>query len=778
MCIICKFLSSFRFTHFFRKELQRRDETSYSTFFFLEIELNSVDNKCVPLVCLLINGGVGGLETAKNALENGTPVIAVQGSGRAADWLAYAVERPEVFVKPAVETDLRYQKEIGFGSNEKEIQLYIDTYSKEIHDLLHECVTPRVEQTTPCSNEKGGFEGGRKKQIIVLGTERFNDLDYAILKNLVEPGSEMSQKDQLKIAFKWNRSDEIHSLILDPKMKVVVGEFLREALVDNQLDFVKTIVNIEELQNFTRHDLFKVYKQTLKKFDHCEQRHCLQSISAKVENEDSEDCFMREIRKALESIGVDYDFFIPPNAKASTTQSRPNTTSSTKSTKDRELLDCAARDLFVYSVLFLRIDASLYFWQFVPFKVSAAIFAAMLIEAVSSSIHVEIRETIEKMKNTFEQKAIVLMNRCYENNEEQCIELLISRNTGWGKRNTFQDHWGNLECWQRVKCWEQLKNWEKMHSPESPNCLDLARRSGSKAFLEQTAVQKHVQEIWMGSLAKENSAFAIALNAATLVLVWNMRFKKNLVKKTSEKSKRNDTKGKEKSAKGSQKNITEQPVPQIIVSNSELDVETDSQVPKTNSENVTTESQKLASPSELEAVPPPSDDPMAQLVLPKTAVKERSKLTSSEAPPVTKKINADIIPSPKAPEIVIGYVPNNNQITTENHLPNNFPEKSTEEVSQKQEKTKTEHTSNQTQVQSNNTEERSVKKESSNKKSVQKKVSNFRLNIPRLKVLARWQKLFLARLQNPIIKSEEYHGHSSSYFKDSQVPNWFLVLLS
>lgn len=44
----------------------------------------------VPVVCVVVEGGPGTLETVMRALQSGTPAVIIEGSRRAADILAYA----------------------------------------------------------------------------------------------------------------------------------------------------------------------------------------------------------------------------------------------------------------------------------------------------------------------------------------------------------------------------------------------------------------------------------------------------------------------------------------------------------------------------------------------------------------------------------------------------------------------------------------------------------------------------------------------------------------
>lgn len=43
----------------------------------------------VPVVLLVLEGGENTLETAAEAMRKNTPVVVIQGSGRAADYIAY-----------------------------------------------------------------------------------------------------------------------------------------------------------------------------------------------------------------------------------------------------------------------------------------------------------------------------------------------------------------------------------------------------------------------------------------------------------------------------------------------------------------------------------------------------------------------------------------------------------------------------------------------------------------------------------------------------------------
>eukprot|EP00057_Strongylocentrotus_purpuratus_P009757 XP_011664231.1 PREDICTED: transient receptor potential cation channel subfamily M member 2 isoform X2 [Strongylocentrotus purpuratus] len=95
----------------------------------------------IPVVCVVVQGGPNTIETAFEAITNGTPVVVVAGSGRAADIMAYACQHtielkevvknvmPEMF---RVEVAKMIQKEFG----EKEKELDLDHYLTRIEACI------------------------------------------------------------------------------------------------------------------------------------------------------------------------------------------------------------------------------------------------------------------------------------------------------------------------------------------------------------------------------------------------------------------------------------------------------------------------------------------------------------------------------------------------------------------------------------------------------------------------------------------------------------------
>lgn len=51
----------------------------------------------IPIVCVVVQGGPNTIQTAYEAIRNGTPVVVVAGSGRAADIMAYAFQHTKEY---------------------------------------------------------------------------------------------------------------------------------------------------------------------------------------------------------------------------------------------------------------------------------------------------------------------------------------------------------------------------------------------------------------------------------------------------------------------------------------------------------------------------------------------------------------------------------------------------------------------------------------------------------------------------------------------------------
>ncbi|XP_077867329.1 transient receptor potential cation channel subfamily M member 2-like [Saccoglossus kowalevskii] len=187
----------------------------------------------VPVVCVVLEGGPGTIETVWSAIMNGTPAVIVAGSGRAADMLTWAVEN-------VPEKDIPVKDLTGKLINQKRA-IINNTFEAKLKQVIKEefgsnNLDKMVGWVKDCL---------RRKDYITIfeldGKNSAQDIDLAILQALLKANKGREQ-DQLKLALSWNRIDVAKSVIFTDNKKWKQGdldEALHIALINNQVDFVK-----------------------------------------------------------------------------------------------------------------------------------------------------------------------------------------------------------------------------------------------------------------------------------------------------------------------------------------------------------------------------------------------------------------------------------------------------------------------------------------------------------------------------------------------------------
>lgn len=208
----------------------------------------------IPVVCLVVEGG---MDTIRTVLEYVTdsppvPVIVMEGSGRAADLLGlaykYASESSDSMDLPdGVHEQLLATIKCTFGVRRSQAE-------KLLSELL-QCVKKKNLITIFRSSDLS---------VASYGLGDGHDLDHAILTALFR-ARHFSAAEQLSLALAWNRADIARSEVFvygQEWSSVALEEAMMEALVKNRIDFVKllleagvqmtkflTIERLEELYN-------------------------------------------------------------------------------------------------------------------------------------------------------------------------------------------------------------------------------------------------------------------------------------------------------------------------------------------------------------------------------------------------------------------------------------------------------------------------------------------------------------------------------------------------
>ncbi|XP_078407809.1 transient receptor potential cation channel subfamily M member 2 isoform X2 [Cetorhinus maximus] len=182
----------------------------------------------IPIVCVVLEGGPGTLNTIHSAMDNGTPCVIVEGSGRVADVLANAAGLPIAQITISfIQKQLRmfFAESYNTFSEQK-----IISWTKKIQDIVR-----MRELLTVFRAEKS----------------RNDELDVAILQALLKASSLRGQQGQenldhqLKLAVAWNRVDIAKSNIFtdDKQWKELLGEFTEP--------LYKQLQDVQERKKFT-----------------------------------------------------------------------------------------------------------------------------------------------------------------------------------------------------------------------------------------------------------------------------------------------------------------------------------------------------------------------------------------------------------------------------------------------------------------------------------------------------------------------------------------------
>ncbi|GAB1286845.1 Transient receptor potential cation channel subfamily M member 7 [Apodemus speciosus] len=482
----------------------------------------------VPVVALIFEGGPNVILTVLEYLQESppVPVVVCEGTGRAADLLAYIHKQTEEGgnLPDAAETDIisTIKKTFNFGQSE----------AVHLFQTVMECM--------------------KKKELITvfhIGSEDHQDIDVAILTALLK-GTNASAFDQLILTLAWDRVDIAKNHVFVYGQQWLVGSLeqaMLDALVMDRVSFVKlliengvsmhkflTIPRLEELYNTkqgpTNPMLFHLirdvkqgnlppgYKITLidiglvieylmggtYRCTYTRKRFRLIYNSLGGNNRRSgrnTSSSTPQLRKSHETFGnradkkekMRHNHFIKtaqpyrPKMDASVEEGKK------KRTKD-EIVDIddpetkrfpyPLNELLIWACLMKRQVMARFLWQhgeesMAKALVACKIYRSMAYEAKQSDLVDDTSEELKQYSNDFGQLAVELLEQSFRQDETMAMKLL-----------TYE-----------------LKNWS------NSTCLKLAVSSRLRPFVAHTCTQMLLSDMWMGRLnMRKNSWYKVILS--------------------------------------------------------------------------------------------------------------------------------------------------------------------------------------------------------------------------------------------------------------------------
>uniref|UniRef100_A0A8C3AAV9 non-specific serine/threonine protein kinase n=1 Tax=Cyclopterus lumpus TaxID=8103 RepID=A0A8C3AAV9_CYCLU len=472
----------------------------------------------VPVVALIFEGGPNVILTVLDYLQESppVPVVVCEGTGRAADILAYVHKQTEEggSLPDGVETDIiaTIKKTFNFSQSDA-IHLF---------QTLMECM--------------------KSKELITvfhISSDEHQDIDVAILRALLQ-GTNASAFDQLVLTLAWDRVDIAKNHVFVYGQQLLVSSLeqaMLDALVMDRVDFVKlliengvsmhrflTISRLEELYNtkqlpnnptllhlvrdVKQSHLPPNYKITLidvglvieflmggtYRCNYTRKRFRIIYNNLHGNNRRSgRHTAGPGLRKSHEAFSMQADKKEKTRHNHFIKTAQPYKPKNKKRSKE-EIVDIddpetrrfpyPFNELLVWAVLLKRQKMSLFFWQHGEENMAKALVACKLCrsmgyEAKKSDVVDDTSEELKEYSNEFGTLAVDLLEESFRQDETMAMKLL-----------TYE-----------------LKNWS------NSTCLKLAVSSHLRPFVAHTCTQFLLSDMWMGRLnMRKNSWYKVILS--------------------------------------------------------------------------------------------------------------------------------------------------------------------------------------------------------------------------------------------------------------------------
>ncbi|RVE58090.1 hypothetical protein OJAV_G00205850 [Oryzias javanicus] len=377
-----------------------------------EIELRTCLEKCVsgkhlgkkdssvtiPVVCVVLEGGPGTLNTIFNAMKNGTPCVILEGSGRIADVIAQVSGLPLQQITIAL---IRQLMERFFGQEFKKFTNFnIIEWTKKIQDIVRE---------------------SHLLTIFRVKEDNHGDVDVAILKALLKASrsSEILTLDcwkiQLELAIAWNRVDIAKTEIFTEESlwsSADLHQAMFSALVGNKPQFVRLLLeNAGHRRSPVRADPGDSNSITLGHVSE-EVRHLLGNSTQHIYPPSGEQRYCMSTEDLSLSFSKNNAAPHPPTEVA-----------------QRD----ACSDIFLWAVVQNNRDLAEIAWEQCQDSVCAALAATRILKKLAGGeSDAEEAEEMLNLANHYEKHAVGVFSECHNTDEERAQKLLVRVSNFWG----------------------------------------------------------------------------------------------------------------------------------------------------------------------------------------------------------------------------------------------------------------------------------------------------------------------------------------------------------
>ncbi|XP_047447059.1 transient receptor potential cation channel subfamily M member 6 isoform X2 [Mugil cephalus] len=491
-------------------------------------------NQGVPAVCVVVEGGPAIVSTVLQYVSSAppVPVFVFEGSGRAADLLAFL--HKQTAMDSQLEADIKEDFLVRIG----DVFGVERTEATHLYTLLLQCMDHR-------------------QSITIFDPESDDQMapDAAILTTTLK-GTKASPAEQLSMALAWDRADIAQKDVLVYGQHWQVGSLeqaMLDALVMDRVSFVKMLIDngmtmsrfltvdrLEELYNMPQgqtrrflHHLVEDAKQTSLPIGYrlslidmglvieyliggayrstYTRKHFRAAYSRMQDKEgklDSSGSFSNNRRGLIANSQrrrslQDLHFFRTAQPYKRKDQEASPGTSQKKTSETPGLGDASLlvpfnfNDLFVWAVLQQRQQMALFLWQhgeeaLARATVACKLYRSMAFEARLSSMDDNIVERFRTYSLEFGQLAVDVLDCAFRQNEQMAMKLLTSE----------------MEAWSRF------------------TCLQMAVSSCHRPFVSHSCTQTLLTDLWSGPLnMRKNSFLKIVLSLLMPPAIFILEFK-------------------------------------------------------------------------------------------------------------------------------------------------------------------------------------------------------------------------------------------------------------
>ncbi|XP_066291309.1 transient receptor potential cation channel subfamily M member-like 2 isoform X2 [Branchiostoma lanceolatum] len=447
----------------------------------------------IPVVLLVVEGGPGTLKNTKEAVEKKIPAVIIDGSGRAADMIAYGFKRTrkkdnkpltmeEVGKKLMSTFELEYDSS---GDPPRKAYALLDQLNYILHDPTLVTVFSLQEADTM-------------------------DIDKALLHALLK-AEKSHPESQLQLALAWNRSDIARQEIFTAEnrkewQQINMPSAMETALKLDKVEFVKLLLDhgVELCKFLTVRRLRDLYDDVMTGSTDVEAS--AELVRGLVEQEKLgvwNPCCSRD---RLEEDRVDLLRLV---GKVICTKLLVGQMSSlyseekylvrgelgqVKTPRRTGDFENPMQHLLLWAVLMNRRELALLFWRMGRDHIASALTASKVLKSLAkvadSEEELDLSLDLSNHADEFEQLARGVINECYGLDKKKSHDLLIRR----------QENWGDTTC------------------------LAIASSSRHLDFMSQPACQSKLNLVWKGKMALYTSWWKLILSTFLPFMIFTIKF--------------------------------------------------------------------------------------------------------------------------------------------------------------------------------------------------------------------------------------------------------------